>query len=72
MVEDSGSGLPEAVRARLFDRFVRGEDDFIKGSGLGLSIVKRVTEHLGWRVYHEPNPKGGSRFNLQFLSHEDS
>lgn len=68
VVEDSGSGLPEAVRARLFDRFVRGEDDFIKGSGLGLSIVKRVTEHLGWWVYHEPNPKGGSRFTLLFPS----
>lgn len=66
VVEDSGTGLPEAVRARLFDRFVRGDDDFISGSGLGLSIVKRVTEHLGWSVQHDPSPSGGSRFTLQF------
>lgn len=67
VVEDSGVGLPEAVRVRLFDRFVRGEDDFSGGSGLGLSIVKRVVDHLGWGIRHEPNPNGGSRFTLYFF-----
>jgi signal transduction histidine kinase len=66
VVEDSGAGLPDAVQARLFDRFVRGDDDFTDGSGLGLSIVKRVADHLGWGVKHEPNPNGGSRFTLRF------
>lgn len=66
VVEDSGTGLPEAVRARLFDRFVRGSEACSNGSGLGLSIVKRVTEHLGWTVRHDPVPNGGSRFTLQF------
>lgn len=65
VIEDSGTGLPDAVQARLFDRFVRGDDDFTDGSGLGLSIVKRVADHLGWGVQHEPNPNGGSRFTLQ-------
>jgi signal transduction histidine kinase len=65
VVEDCGTGLPEAVRARLFDRFVRGDDDFTSGSGLGLSIVKRVTAHLGWSVQHDPSPSGGSRFTLR-------
>ena len=64
VVEDSGAGLPEVVRVRLFDRFVRGEDDFGGGSGLGLSIVKRVTEHLGWGIQHDPGSNGGSRFTL--------
>lgn len=66
VVEDSGTGLPEAVRARLFDRFVRGSEDFTSGSGLGLSIVKRVTEHLGWTVRHDLGANGGSRFSLEF------
>lgn len=64
IVEDTGSGLPEVVRARLFDRFVRGDGESNSGSGLGLSIVKRVTEQLGWTVRHEPGPEGGSRFVL--------
>ncbi|GLZ89562.1 hypothetical protein Pres01_56130 [Metapseudomonas resinovorans] len=68
VVEDSGTGLPEIVRARLFDRFVRGSEDFTDGSGLGLSIVKRVAEHLGWTVRHDPAATGGSRFTLKFVA----
>ncbi|GLZ87997.1 two-component sensor histidine kinase [Metapseudomonas resinovorans] len=68
VVEDSGTGLPEAVRARLFDRFVRGSENFTDGSGLGLSIVKRVAEHLGWTVRHDPAATGGSRFTLKFAA----
>lgn len=68
VVEDSGTGLPETVRNRLFDRFVRGSEDFTSGSGLGLSIVKRVAEHLGWMVRHDLGPNGGSRFTLLFAN----
>jgi hypothetical protein len=45
-VEDSGAGIPEAARERLFEPFftTRGE-----GSGLGLAIVRQVAEaHGGW------------------------
>jgi Signal transduction histidine kinase len=43
----------------------RGADDFTGGSGLDLSTVERVVDHLGWGIRHEPNPNGGSRFTLQ-------
>lgn len=66
VVVDSGVGVSEAVRARLFEPFVRGAEEFISGSGLGLSIVKRVTEYLGWTVRHDHEASGGSRFTLQF------
>jgi signal transduction histidine kinase len=66
VIEDSGVGLPESVRSRLFERFVRGHDESIAGSGLGLSIVKRVVEHLGWNIQLEDSPGGGSRFTLVF------
>jgi signal transduction histidine kinase len=43
-VEDTGPGIPATDRARVFERFYRilGTDE--EGSGLGLSIVKRIAE----------------------------
>lgn len=66
IVEDTGPGVPPAVRSRLFERFVRGSDESSTGSGLGLSIVKRVAEHLGWAIRLDDGPDGGSRFTLIF------
>lgn len=60
-VEDSGAGIPEAARERLFEPFftTRGE-----GSGLGLAIVRQVAEvHGGW-VEWSQRAEGGSRFSL--------
>lgn len=65
-IEDNGPGVPENVRARLFERFVRGNDNQHVGSGLGLAIVKRVVDHLGWQIAHETPSAGGSRFILTF------
>jgi signal transduction histidine kinase len=45
-VRDSGPGIPQIDRERVFDRFVRGSTaaGAARGSGLGLSIVKRIAE----------------------------
>jgi signal transduction histidine kinase len=40
-VEDTGSGIPDAVRDRIFDSFLTGRPD---GTGLGLAIAKRVLQ----------------------------
>lgn len=66
VVMDSGAGLSESVRARLFDPFVRDAEEFTSGSGLGLSIVKRVTEYLGWTILYDHEADNGSRFTLLF------
>jgi two-component system OmpR family sensor kinase len=49
-VEDTGPGIPPAERARVFDRFYRGEGATEGGSGLGLPIVRRIAERHGGRV----------------------
>ncbi|KON79492.1 ATP-binding protein [Azoarcus sp. PA01] len=47
-VQDSGPGVPDAMKARLFERFRRGDTG--TGAGLGLSIVQRVVELHGGTI----------------------
>jgi two-component system OmpR family sensor kinase len=49
-VEDTGAGIHPADRARVFDRFYRGEGAAQGGSGLGLAIVKRIADKHGGSV----------------------
>lgn len=49
-VRDDGPGVPPPARARLFGRFVRGDDAEAAGSGLGLAIVKSIAERHGATV----------------------
>jgi signal transduction histidine kinase len=63
-VSDEGPGIPPDMHSRVFDRFVRGEGDRsgTTGSGLGLSIVRAVTEGHGGRVELSSSPGAGTRF----------
>jgi two-component system sensor histidine kinase GlrK len=50
---DQGSGIPEAERSRIFEPFFQGShqpDSAIKGSGLGLSIVRETLLDAGGRI----------------------
>jgi two-component system OmpR family sensor kinase len=49
-VEDTGPGIPAAERDRVFDRFYRGSGVAEGGSGLGLSIVRRIAERHHGKV----------------------
>lgn len=49
-ITDSGPGIPETLRERVFHRFDRGEQASGSGSGLGLAIAKRVVERLGGSI----------------------
>lgn len=66
MIEDTGPGIPEDIRKILFKRYVHGQDTNHPGSGLGLSIVKRVCDHLGWDISYKHKDSGGSQFEIQF------
>jgi signal transduction histidine kinase len=63
-VADNGLGVPPEQRARLFERFFRGEATVtgVEGTGLGLSIVRETVESLGGRAWAEFSSEGGSRF----------
>jgi two-component system OmpR family sensor kinase len=68
-VEDTGPGIAEAERGRVFDRFYRGEAAAEGGSGLGLAIVKRIAERHGGQVELLDSRHGtGLRVRVTFLS----
>ena len=60
-VEDTGPGMAEEVRQRLFEPFFTTRE---KGSGLGLAIVQQTAETNGGRVEVESAPGRGSVFRL--------
>ncbi len=66
-VRDTGPGIPSAEHARIFEEFYQlqnPERDRSKGLGLGLAIVRRLTELLGVEVHLESATGQGSRFSI--------
>jgi len=67
-VDDSGPGIPAADRERVFDRFAKADSSRSRaegGSGLGLSICRRVVEAMGGRVWAQESPLGGARLVIE-------
>jgi signal transduction histidine kinase len=58
-VEDSGPGIPEAERGRIFDRFQRATDQR-GGAGLGLAIADAVVHATNGRWQVGTSPAGGA------------
>jgi signal transduction histidine kinase len=65
-VLDSGPGIPEADRARAFDRFYRRAAAPEGGSGLGLAIVKAIAERHGAAITLDQASLGGLRVSVTF------
>ncbi len=65
-VEDSGPGIPEEDRKRVFDRFYRKDQNEQTGSGLGLAIVKNIVEQHGGRIELGTSRLGGLRVAVAF------
>ncbi len=62
-VSDNGPGIPESLRARLFEPFVTGR---VGGTGLGLAIVQRAVDaHRGLVLVDSP-PGQGTTFTVYF------
>jgi signal transduction histidine kinase len=62
-VEDTGPGIPEEERPRLFDRFYRANSSGA-GSGLGLAIADAVVRSTGGRWRIDDSPLGGARMQV--------
>jgi signal transduction histidine kinase len=62
-VEDSGVGIPETVRAKIFSPFFSTKP-VGAGTGLGLFISRQLVEEHGGSLDFEPAPGGGTRFRV--------
>jgi two-component system OmpR family sensor kinase len=66
-VSDTGPGIPEEDRERVFDRFYRREINHASGSGLGLAIVKNIADRHHARIVLENRVPGpGLRASISF------
>ncbi len=61
-IMDTGVGIPEAVKAKLFTPMFTTKS---KGQGFGLAVVKRMTEALGGTVTFESQEGKGTTFTIR-------
>jgi signal transduction histidine kinase len=67
-VEDSGPGIPESERGRVFDRFHRVSDT-PGGAGLGLAIADAIVRSTGGRWHIGTSPEGGASVSVSWPRH---
>jgi two-component system phosphate regulon sensor histidine kinase PhoR len=73
LVVDTGLGIPESDRPRVFERFYRvdkARSRELGGTGLGLAIVKHIVEGHGGQIWVEGNQPMGSRFIVRLPADE--
>jgi signal transduction histidine kinase len=70
-VTDTGIGVPEADRERIFESFQQGGRGSTReeGTGLGLTLSRRIVELLGGRMWLETEVDVGSTFGFSLPAH---
>jgi two-component system, OmpR family, sensor histidine kinase SenX3 len=65
-IRDRGPGIPEAELPRIFEPFYRGSRAYgnVGGTGIGLSLVRRIVDALGGQIDVESRPREGTTFTV--------
>ncbi len=67
-VSDTGVGIDPAIQAQLFKNYITHQSGDSSKIGLGLTIVQRICERYGWKIFFESEKGQGSRFTVLFKS----
>ncbi|MBC2605419.1 PAS domain-containing hybrid sensor histidine kinase/response regulator [Pelagicoccus albus] len=73
-VVDTGSGIPDEMKERVFSRFLQGSDEVARendGVGLGLSICEGLVRLLGGSIWIEDNHPQGTVFKFTIKDRSD-
>ena len=68
-VTDSGPGIPEEFRGRIFERFSQADSSAVRqagGTGLGLHITRQIVERMNGRIGFDTQAGKGSTFWMEF------
>lgn len=65
-IEDTGQGIPDSEKERIFERFYRGSSSNGNGCGLGLAIVSEIVATLEAALELSDRPGGGAVFRVKF------
>lgn len=69
-VSDTGPGIPEAERERIFEPYYRTKGSAgVPGSGLGLAVARRVLDETGGRIWAAGTEGGGARLCVEFRAY---
>ena len=67
-VDDAGPGVAEGEHERIFERFYRGraahDRTTVRGTGLGLALVREHVRSLDGEIRVTSSPEGGARFQI--------
>lgn len=71
-VLDRGAGIDPDQLSRIFDKFVRGREGTVTGTGLGLYIARRIVEAHGGRIWAESGAGEETRFIVELPCRVDA
>jgi signal transduction histidine kinase len=63
-IKDTGKGIDESIRDKLFQKFVT-KSNRQKGTGIGLFLCKKIIEAHGGTIHGENNSDGGATFSFK-------
>lgn len=66
---DEGDGFAGEDLPHLFERFYRGRDAAVGGTGIGLALARELTERQNGTLRAENLPEGGACFTMHFYCH---